>query len=345
MVDITNMSDEEILNLPDAPIEVSNTEAVEQEAQQADVVQEQLEEAQAETTNEPVVEQEASSEEEQQEETVVEEVVEPDYKAFYEKVTSNFKASGQSLEIKSPDEVVSLMQKGVDYSRKTMELSSQRKYLLMLENNGLLDEGKLSYLIDLDKKNPDAVKKLLQDSGIDALEINPEEPVNYVANNHSVSNDEVAFRSNLEAVLATPTGQATIDIISSSWDEVSKEALLSQPEAILAINEQKANGVYDTISAEINRRKTFGQMPAHLPFIQAYLAVGNEMSAQNNRQQVVQEQAPTPKLVRTQPVKAVVDNSDKLAAVAPTRTTAAAPSPKVNPYMSDDDLMKFMAQN
>ena len=51
------------------------------------------------------------------------------------------------------------MQMGAGYGRKLQDMQPHLKTLRMLEKNNLLDEGKLSYLIDLDQKNPDAIKK------------------------------------------------------------------------------------------------------------------------------------------------------------------------------------------
>ena len=41
----------------------------------------------------------------------------------------------------------------------------------MLENAGITDENQLAYLIDLSNKNPQAIQKLVKDSGIDPLDM------------------------------------------------------------------------------------------------------------------------------------------------------------------------------
>lgn len=57
------------------------------------------------------------------------------------------------MQVNSVDEAIQLMQMGANYTRKMQELQPHRKTLLMLENNGLLDEGKLSFLIDSDEES------------------------------------------------------------------------------------------------------------------------------------------------------------------------------------------------
>ena len=97
-----------------------------------------------------------------------------DYKAAYEKIMTPFKANGKLISLESPDEAVRLMQMGANYTKKLQALQPQLRMLRMLENNGLLDEQKLSYLIDLDKKNPSAITKLVKESGIDPIDIDIE---------------------------------------------------------------------------------------------------------------------------------------------------------------------------
>ena len=85
-----------------------------------------------------------------------------DYEAFYKEVMTPFKANGKLIELRNPAEAVQLMQMGANYTRKMQAIQQHRKVLTMLENNGLLDEGKLSFLIDIEKKNPDAIQKLVK---------------------------------------------------------------------------------------------------------------------------------------------------------------------------------------
>ena len=84
-------------------------------------------------------------------------VTEIDHKAFYEMVTKPIKANGKTVEIRTPEEAIKLMQMGANYTRKMQDIAPHRKVIMMLEDNGLLDTDKLSFLIDLEKMNPDAI--------------------------------------------------------------------------------------------------------------------------------------------------------------------------------------------
>lgn len=149
--------------------------------------------------------------------------------SFYDQVMKPFKANGREITLRSPDEAIRLMQMGAGYGRKLQDMQPHLKTLRMLEKNNLLDEGRLSYLIDLDQKNPDAIKKLIKDAGIDPLDLNMDDNANYRPTNHSVSDTEVAFSEALKDVSAQPGGRETIQQINTTWDKTSKEALWAQP--------------------------------------------------------------------------------------------------------------------
>ena len=202
---------------------------------------------------------------------------EVDYKAGYEQIMAPFKANGKTMQVKSVEEAIQLMQMGANYTRKMQELQPHRKTLLMLENNGLLDEGKLSFLIDLDKKNPEAIKKLLQDANINPLDVDMDEESTYQEGNHKVSDEEAQFRLVLDELNSNPVGRETLQTINSTWDQASKEVLWKQPEVMNTIHQQRENGVYARITAEIDRRRTLGVIQVGVPFLEAYRVVGDEL--------------------------------------------------------------------
>lgn len=272
----------------------------------------------------------------------------PDYKAFYEKVMSPLRANGKTIEIKNPEEALQLMQMGANYTRKMQALASTRKYLVMLENHGLLDEGKLSYLIDLDKKNPEAIKKLIKDAGLDPREIDLEDPQAkpYLQGNHGVPEEEVAFRSALDELSSNPDGKATLQEISTHWDQASKEVLWKQPEIMTLIDEQRASGIYERIATEVNRLRTLGQIPPNVPFLQAYKTIGDQFAEAGKFDDLVKKPDPkpqeqTPVVTRVQKPKAPAANGDKANAASSTRAAPRKVETSVNPLaLSDEDFMK-----
>jgi len=270
------------------------------------------------------------------------------YEAGYKQLMAPFKANGKMITPRSPEEAISLMQMGANYTRKMQELQPYRKVMLMLQNNNLMDEGKLSYLIDLDKKNPDAIKKLVKEAGIDPLDINPEDEVNYQAGNHRVTDTEAAFATELDDLKSTPEGQATLGVIAQTWDDASKEALFENRGLLQTIQSQRENGLYETITNEIHRLQMLGQIPTGTPFIQAYNSVGNMLAQQGvfnrptNKPGVTRPVVTAPVATRVVSPKPTVTNSEQASAASPSRAAPRKVETLINPLsMSDDDFAKL----
>ena len=274
----------------------------------------------------------------------VAEATAPNYEDFFKQVMAPFKADGKTIELKTPEEAVQLMKMGANYTRKMQELQPQRKLLLMLENNGL-DEGKLSYLIDLDKKDPKAILKLVKDAGIDPLDLDVSVDPAYQAGNHTVSDAESNFRSVLDTLSSSTEGKETLRVINSTWDQASKELLWKDAEAMNTIHQQRESGVYDLISTEVERQKTLGTIPAGTSFMQAYQAVGNHMVSNGGFDSLIKPAAIVPVasvVTRVAPVKSVVENGDKASAASPPRSTSRPATVAINPLaMSDEDFLKM----
>ncbi len=268
------------------------------------------------------------------------------YEAVYNQIMAPFKANGKTIELKSPEEAIRLMQMGANYTRQMQDLAPKKKILTMLEKNNLLDEGKLSYLIDLDKKNPDAIKNLIKESGLDPLDIDKDDKTAYTPGNHRVTNEEVNFDTVLDEVSSTPEGGETLQIINTTWDQASKEALWSSPQIMTIMHDQRKSGVYDQIASEIERRRTLGQMSVNTPFLEAYRDVGDDLvkrgllnpkvdQTQKQRGEPLATKAATPKIDA---------NADKVAAAAAPKAAPTKKEEVKNPLaMSDEDFLKSMS--
>ena len=266
------------------------------------------------------------------------------YEEQYNRLMAPFKANGKMITLNSPEELIQLAQMGANYTRKMQDIQPHRKVLQMLQNNGLLDEGKLSFLIDLDKKDPEAIKKLIKDTGIDPLDIDTSVEPAYKEGNHRISDEDVAFTTALEDIKSTPNGIETIQVINQ-WDHASKDLLWKSPDLMAVIHNQRDNGIYDRIATEIDRRKTLGIIPATVPFIHAYRAVGDELNNQGKFNDLVK---PIPKnngpiATRVVTPKPVVTNGAKASAASTTRSVTTSAKQLVNPLaMSDEDFLKQM---
>lgn len=278
--------------------------------------------------------------------------------AFYSKIMAPIKANGKTIQLKSPEEAIALMQMGANYTRKLQDLAPHRKLLTMLQNNDLLDESRINFLIDLDKKNPEAIKKLIKDSGIDPLDIDTNTEPAYQEGSHRVTDEEIAFRTTLEELGASDTGKQTLIEVNSAWDQTSKDMAWANPEVLSIIHEQRENGIYTMISEEMNRQKVLGKIAPTVPFLEAYKIVGDQLHEAGAFKGLASENAPSetktepviPPAVTEPPVpvatraatpKPVVENGDKASAATPTRAAPGKAKEVVNFLsMSDDDFLK-----
>ncbi|QXV74754.1 tail length tape measure protein [Rhizobium phage RHEph22] len=256
------------------------------------------------------------------------------YEEGYKKILAPFKANGKEIKLNSPEEAIKLMQMGANYTRKMQELAPKMKLVTMLDNNKLT-ESDISFFIDLKNKDPEAIKKLIKDSGVDPLDINTAEPSSYQPGNHSVSDQQVAFQSKLDEYSSTDDGRTTLLEINNTWDQTSKDALWNQPELIDVFHQQRANGVYDQITTEMERQRTLGIIPRNIPFIEAYHRAGKYL-VENKQIVVPGAEKPTP-VVQDRVVTPKTDpNADRVKAAAPAKDTPAKKQEAIN-YLAMDD--------
>jgi len=233
--------------------------------------------------------------------------VEIDYKAEYERITAPFKANGKEVQVKSIDDAIQLMQMGADYQRKTTEIKPLRKIGEKLKQNGLLDEEQLNFLIDLKNKNPQAIQKLLKESGIDPLDIDTSEEVNYKPNNYQVDDKTIELNDVLDSIQHTPQFDTTVKILGSQWDQQSKEYLSANPQTIVILNEQIGNGIYDTITKEVSNQRMLGRLN-NVSDLDAYRTVGDWLNEQGAFNKAQPQQQPVTASIPTKPVQ---DNKQK----------------------------------
>lgn len=261
-----------------------------------------------------------------------------------------FKANGKDMQVDNVDDAISLMQMGANYTKKMAGLKPNLKLLKLLENNGLLNEEKLSFLIDLDKKSPQAISKLLKDSGIDPLDVDVEKVGEYKPNTYTVDDRELALDSVLDEVQGTPTYNQLLDVVSNKWDAPSKQVIADNPQLLKVINGHMASGHYALISNEIERERTFGRL-AGLSDIEAYRQVGDALSAAGRFAHLVSKPAAaTPAAEQVVVPQAKPDDAalrDKKRAASPTKAApakGATVDPDFNPLnLSDAEFAKYAA--
>lgn len=262
------------------------------------------------------------------------------------KLFTAFKASGRDFKVNSVDEAIQLMQKGVNYHDKMHGLKPVMGIARMLERNGLLDEGKLSYLIDLHNKKPEAIAKLVKESGVDTLEIDDKQVAAYKPESKALTVQENALEDALSDLQQYSSHDRVIGMVNKQFDAASRKMVLENPHVLLHIASQVDSGVYDIVQAEIDKQRILGNLKG-VSDLQAYDVVGKALHEQGAFNHLNQPkppvQQPAPVVVAPKPQAPKQTAAAKQAAAPAKATTAKPVAPKdFNPLaMSDEEFLKL----
>jgi len=273
-----------------------------------------------------------------------------DYEAEYKRLTAPFKANGREIQVKSAEDAIALMQMGANYNKKMAALKPNLKIMKLLENNNLMNEEKLSFLIDLDKKNPAAINKLVKESGIDPMDLDAEKAGEYRPKIHAVDDREIDLDTVLDEIQDTPTYARTLDVVSQKWDGASKQVISQTPQLLKVINAHMESGIYDLISKEVESERVFGRLNG-LSDIEAYRQVGDAIQARSGFDHLGQAQkkpqASAPVIVEPKPKKAEDDRlKEKRRAASSTKPVSPTATTKdFNPLALSDEEFSKLADN
>ena len=198
------------------------------------------------------------------------------------------------------------------------------------------------YLIDMAKKKPEAVAKLLKVSEIDPLDLDldRESETKYVPGSHIPSEADNDFYSTIEELKSSDSFNLFLDDVVKKWDERSITVLRSTPMLIRVLNQHIESGVYDIIMDAIQRERIFGRLDG-LTDLDSYKAVGDalqekgafkHLAAKANPSKQREQRQVDPKIKRR-----------KQAAASTKGSSRASPKSDFNPLsMSDEEFEKSM---
>ena len=262
------------------------------------------------------------------------------YENAYNQVTAPFKANGATMQVKSPEDIVRLMQMGAGAQKQMAKLKPNLKLIKMLENNNLLDERRLNNLIDLSKNDSKAIAKLVKDSGVDPDDIDIENASTYQPNNYTVTDSEYELDQVLDSIKHTDTFDKTIDLLTSEWDDKSKTFVSENPNVIKVINDHMLNGVYDKVNAIMQQDKALGKLSG-VSDVDAYKQI-IDMLAKNGELIDGNQQEPVQSNVTDIGDAGSVKRKQNRKAAAPTKQTNTSNNSKQDVSyltLSDDEFM------
>ena len=267
------------------------------------------------------------------------------YEDAYNQITAPFKANGATMQVKSPEDIVRLMQMGAGAQKQMAKLKPNLKLIKMLENNNLLDERRLNNLIDLSKNDSKAIAKLVKDSGVDPEEIDIENANTYQPNNYTVTDSEYELDQVLDSIKHTETFDKTIDVLTSEWDDKSKTFVSENPNVIRVINDHMLNGVYDKVNAVMQQEKALGKLSG-VTDVDAYKQI-IDMLAKNGELVDGDQQAPVKSNVTNIGDANSIKRKQNRKAAAPTKQTNTSNNSNQDVdflALSDDEFMAKYAE-
>ena len=344
LADLENMSDEDFSKIDPSQLPNDESPVVDEVQQEAVNVEEPTEPntqeppvtepVAAEQPNEAVANENASEAEQSQaatepsagsEDNPV--VVAPE-KSFFDKVTAEFNANGKAFKIDNPDDVVSLMQKGLNYNQKMAAMKPSMKIIKALQEQGIESVEDLGFLFDLKAKKPEAIARLIQDSGIDAYELNEEKAQGYQPSVPQVADEVVNFEMTAKSLEHNPHFGTVVQHLGG-YDETTKQEIFKNPHLLNLLTDHVQNGFYDKICARLEQEQAVGRLNG-MSFLQAYDTVGSMLFGQPQHQepqQVVQQPViNTPPVAQpvAVPVASKPDTSNNAARQAAAATNSTA---------------------
>lgn len=375
-IDILNMSDEELMNFDPSKLETETPETTapervveeepaptpnpEVEVEQAPEVDEVPAESvtdenaevsgedegkekpqptKTEATEKPAKEK---SEGEKKPEGESQESTEVDYKAQLERILSPIKANGREIQVSSVDDAIQLMQMGANYHKKMASLKPNLGILKMLEQHNVLDQEKLSFLIDLSKGNPEAIKKLVKDSGLDPLDLDTKAG-DYKQSSYAVDEKAVELDTVLDDLKGSTHFGNLMTVVGKQWDGASRQILADNPEVLRVLSAHMEQGIFDKITGKMETERALGRLTG-LSDVEAYRTVGDRMQAAGEFNGLVHQTKATPKVapVKSAPKPESSETNTKKLAASPTRAKAPVKQQPINVLnMSDEELMKL----
>lgn len=267
---------------------------------------------------------------------------------FYTKVTAKFNASGKEFQVDNADDVISLMQKGIDYNIKMSTLKPALKMVKALEAHGITQED-LGLLIDIHNRKPEAIASLVKQADIDLYSVDDESVDRYAPTDAQITDEEYEFQNVISSISASPRYADVMQFVANST-VADKQEVYSQPQILKSLVEHAQLGIFDKVMAEVDKLQVLGRLPQGMTPLQAYHAIGSQMfggeptPSQEQPRVNPQVQQPIPKPVQ-RPVQQPQSNTARRAAAAPSNAAKPGAKPKPTAHdlftMSDEEFSKI----
>ena len=279
-------------------------------------------------------------------EEATQELTSDQYKDFYNRLMSPFKANGKTVTPRSAEDIISLMQMGANYSKKMQALAPVRKQAQSLINSQI-DDNELSFLIDLHNGNKDAIKQLLKRNNIDVTDIDLDEESKYQTNLSNLANDkDVAFQ---DAILDAKANIPKInDILSNTWDSESKSLVLGDANLLKGLNYEVESGRFNQIQPILEQERMMGRYEG-VSDIRAYVDILDRLALQEQQQRALQNQGNSQSTSKQRKTPRTIPQAGDKSKAAPSKGKTAPSKNNITKEMlfdmSDEDFEKLQLKD
>lgn len=189
------------------------------------------------------------------------ETVEPNYKdeyvklkAFYEKVTGEFKANGKTVKgFTDPERIIQGLQKAIGFEEKNAVINKHKQFLAPLKDRGMLeDPEKFNLALSILDGDKEAIKKHLKD-----LEINPVldldlDEIDYKPKQHLASEGKVVLNDALEYAESVGIKDKLNEVLVKDMDDESFSDFIKYPKLRNDLVNHLQDGTYDLVKTRID---------------------------------------------------------------------------------------------
>lgn len=263
---------------------------------------------------------------------------EPNYKEFYEKVAlAKFTANGKEVEgFKDPADLIRAQQMLHGYSDKMKVFKEYKPFLKALEERKITsDTDKFNLAMSLLDGDPEAIKKVLKDKGIDPLELDLDD-IKYTAKNVLPSQAQMLIEETYEQAENIGVGEKFTRVINKDWDVKSLQELVNNNAVRNDLLQHLSDGTYDIVNNEIKRMELLDATGAldNMSSIEKYRAAVLRLQQRNVQKPATQasHKVTVDKIAQAEKAKAEAEfkkkAAQKEAEVAEQRKKAASVSKK-----------------
>lgn len=249
----------------------------------------------------------------------------PEEPAETEPNVLTFKANGMDFnftEEEMKEKFPEVFGKAMDYTRKMQTIAPWRGFISEADRRGLTQED-LNLFFDLKDGNKEALIQLMKEQEIDPMDLDLDSDKAYTPKQHTEPDNMLDLKEAISKISGDPEYSMTEKVVSESWDDASKQELLSHPDYILGLHGDIKSGIYAEVAPLAVKAKILdGGKKSDLEY---YLEAGKsyldskqkevtEAKTSENRQTEIKEKATSRKAAaiskKTNSPKSVIDYLD-----------------------------------